>query len=57
MLTAECFKSRLERGLSFIEFNYMLMQSYDFLKLFRDYGCIMQLGGDDQWSNIIGESS
>ena len=54
MLTAECFKSRLERGLSFIEFNYMLMQSYDFLKLFRDYGCIMQLGGDDQWSNIIG---
>jgi tyrosyl-tRNA synthetase len=54
MLAAECFKSRLERGLSFIEFNYMLMQSYDFLKLFRDYGCIMQLGGDDQWSNIIG---
>ena len=53
MLAAECFKSRLERGLSFIEFNYML-QSYDFLKLFRDYGCIMQLGGDDQWSNIIG---
>jgi tyrosyl-tRNA synthetase len=53
MLTAECFKSRLERGLSFIEFNYMLMQSYDFLKLFRDYKCIMQLGGDDQWANII----
>ncbi|NLP13249.1 MAG: tyrosine--tRNA ligase [Clostridium sp.] len=54
MLTAECFKSRLEKGLSFIEFNYMLMQSYDFLKLYRDHGCIMQLGGDDQWSNIIG---
>jgi len=53
MLTAECFKTRLERGLSFIEFNYMLMQSYDFLKLFRDYGCKLQLGGDDQWSNII----
>jgi len=54
MLTAECFKSRLERGLSFIEFNYMLMQSYDFLKLYKEYGCIMQLGGDDQWSNILG---
>ena len=54
MLAAECFKSRYERGLSFIEFNYMLMQSYDFLKLYRDYGCIMQLGGDDQWSNILG---
>jgi len=54
MLAAECFKSRLERGLSFIEFNYMLMQSYDFLKLYQDYGCIMQLGGDDQWSNILG---
>ncbi len=54
MLTAECFKSRLERGLSFIEFNYMLMQSYDFLKLYRDYGCKLELGGDDQWSNIIG---
>ncbi|HOQ00013.1 MAG TPA: tyrosine--tRNA ligase [Acetivibrio clariflavus] len=54
MLTAECFKTRLERGLSFIEFNYMLMQSYDFLKLFQDYGCILQLGGDDQWSNILG---
>jgi len=53
MLTAECFKSRLERGLSFLEFNYMLMQSYDFLHLNRTYGCIMQLGGDDQWSNII----
>ncbi|HOT70218.1 MAG TPA: tyrosine--tRNA ligase [Clostridia bacterium] len=53
MLTAECFKSRLEKGLSFIEFNYMLMQSYDFLLLRRKYGCILQLGGDDQWSNII----
>jgi tyrosyl-tRNA synthetase len=54
MLAAECFKSRLEKGLSFIEFNYMLMQSYDFLKLFQDYSCICQLGGDDQWSNILG---
>ncbi|MBZ4647365.1 MAG: tyrosyl-tRNA synthetase, partial [Clostridia bacterium] len=54
MLTAECFKSRLERGLSFIEFNYMLMQSYDFLKLFQKYNCTFQLGGDDQWSNILG---
>lgn len=54
MLAAECFKSRLEKGLSFIEFNYMLMQSYDFLKLYEDYGCQMELGGDDQWSNIIG---
>jgi tyrosyl-tRNA synthetase len=54
MLTAECFKSRLEgKGLSFIEFNYMLMQSYDFLELSRKYGCKMQLGGDDQWSNIL----
>ncbi|MGE5614423.1 MAG: tyrosine--tRNA ligase [Bacillota bacterium] len=53
MLTAECFKTRLERGLTFIEFNYMLMQSYDFLVLNRRYGCIMQLGGDDQWSNIL----
>jgi len=53
MLAAECFKSRMERGLSFIEFNYMLMQSYDFLKLFQEYGCVMQLGGDDQWSNIL----
>jgi len=54
MLTAECFKTRLERGLSFIEFNYMLMQSYDFLKLYQDYGCKLELGGDDQWSNILG---
>jgi tyrosyl-tRNA synthetase len=54
MLTAECFKTRLERGLSFIEFNYMLMQSYDFLKLNEDHGCEMELGGDDQWANILG---
>lgn len=54
MLTAECFKSRLEKGLSFLEFNYMLMQSYDFLHLNQTYDCKMQLGGDDQWSNILG---
>lgn len=54
MLTAECFKTRLEKGLSFLEFNYMLMQSYDFLELFRKYGCKVELGGDDQWSNILG---
>ncbi|WP_040196976.1 tyrosine--tRNA ligase [Candidatus Soleaferrea massiliensis] len=53
MLTAECFKSRLEKGLTFIEFNYMLMQSYDFLYLLQNYGCTLELGGDDQWSNII----
>ncbi len=53
MLTAECFKNRLEKGLSFLEFNYMLMQSYDFLELFRRYDCKLQLGGNDQWSNII----
>ncbi|SHK39448.1 tyrosyl-tRNA synthetase [Anaerobranca californiensis DSM 14826] len=53
MLTAECFKTRMEKGLSFLEFNYMLMQSYDFLELFRRYNCVLQLGGDDQWSNII----
>lgn len=53
MLTAECFKSRMEKGLSFLEFNYMLMQSYDFLHLFDKYGCILQCGGDDQWSNIL----
>ena len=53
MLTAECFKSRLEKGLSFLEFNYMLMQSYDFLVLFKENGCSLQLGGDDQWSNIL----
>jgi tyrosyl-tRNA synthetase len=56
MLTAECFKQRLEKGLSFLEFNYMLMQSYDFLELNRRYGCVMQLGGDDQWSNMIAGS-
>lgn len=54
MLAAECYKQRLERGLSFFELNYMIMQSYDFLYLRRNYNCIMQLGGDDQWSNIIG---
>lgn len=54
MLTFECFKSRMERGLSFLEFNYMLMQSYDFYRLHEDYGCVMELGGDDQWANIIG---
>ncbi|MCR1898967.1 tyrosine--tRNA ligase [Irregularibacter muris] len=53
MLTAECFKSRMEKGLSFIEFNYMLMQSYDFLELYRRENCKLQLGGNDQWSNII----
>ena len=53
MLTAECFKQRLERGLSFLEFNYMLMQGYDFLVLYRKYGCQLELGGDDQWSNIL----
>lgn len=53
MLTAECFKQRLERGLSFLEFNYMLMQGYDFLELNRRYGCVLELGGDDQWSNIL----
>ncbi len=54
MLAAECFKQRLEKGLSFLEFNYMLMQSYDFLMLSREYGCKLELGGDDQWSNILG---
>ena len=54
MLTAECFKTRLEKGLSFIEFNYMIMQSYDFYKLFNEENCVLELGGDDQWSNIIG---
>lgn len=54
MLRAECYKQRMERGLSFLEFNYMIMQSYDFLHLFREYNCIMQCGGDDQWSNILG---
>ena len=54
MLTAECFKQRLEKGLSFLEFNYMLMQGYDFLALSRKYNCKLELGGDDQWSNILG---
>ena len=54
MLTAECYKQRMEKGLSFLEFNYMIMQSYDFYKLFQDYGCNMQYGGDDQWSNMLG---
>lgn len=53
MLTAECFRQRLEKGLSFLEFNYMLMQAYDFLVLYREHGCRLQLGGDDQWSNIL----
>ncbi|NPV42851.1 MAG: tyrosine--tRNA ligase [Firmicutes bacterium] len=54
MLTAECYKGRLEKGLSFLEFNYMIMQSYDFLELYRKYNCKLQMGGNDQWSNIIG---
>ncbi len=54
MLSAECYKQRMERGLSFLEFNYMIMQSYDFYKLFQDYGCNLQFGGDDQWSNMLG---
>jgi tyrosyl-tRNA synthetase len=53
MLTAECFKSRMEKGLTFLEFNYMLMQGYDFLVLFQKYGCKLECGGDDQWSNIL----
>ena len=53
MLTAECYKQRLERGLTFLEFNYMIMQAYDFMELNRRYGCVLELGGDDQWSNII----
>ena len=53
MLTAECFRQRMEKGLSFLEFNYMIMQAYDFLELNRRHNCVMQLGGDDQWSNII----
>jgi tyrosyl-tRNA synthetase len=54
MLSAECYKSRMENGLTFLEFNYMIMQSYDFYRLFLDHGCKLQFGGDDQWSNIIG---
>ena len=53
MLTAECYKQRLERGLTFLEFNYMLMQGYDFLELFKRHGCRLQMGGDDQWSNML----
>ena len=54
MLRAECYKQRMEKGLSFLEFNYMIMQSYDFLELYRKYGCNLQFGGDDQWSNMLG---
>ena len=54
MLRAECYKQRMERGLSFLEFNYMIMQSYDFYHMFKEYNCVMQCGGDDQWSNILG---
>ena len=54
MLTAECYKQRMEKGLSFLEFNYMIMQSYDFYALYQKYGCNMQFGGDDQWSNMLG---
>ncbi len=53
MLTAECFKTRMEKGLSFLEFNYMPMQAYDFLYLFQNYGCVLECGGDDQWSNML----
>ena len=53
MLTAECYKQRLEKGLTFLEFNYMLMQAYDFLHLNREYNCVLELGGDDQWSNML----
>ncbi|MBQ7236970.1 MAG: tyrosine--tRNA ligase, partial [Clostridia bacterium] len=53
MLTAECFKQRMEKGLTFLEFNYMLMQGYDFLHLFKEYGCVLEVGGDDQWSNML----
>lgn len=54
MLTFECYKQRMERGLTFLEFNYMIMQSYDFYRLYQDYGCNMQFGGDDQWANMLG---
>ena len=53
MLTAECYKQRMERGLSFLEFNYMIMQAYDFYALYQKYGCNLQFGGDDQWSNML----
>lgn len=54
MLRAECYKNRMEKGLSFLEFNYMVMQSYDFYHLYKEYGCNIQLGGNDQWSNLLG---
>ena len=54
MLRAECYKQRMEKGLSFLEYNYMIMQSYDFYHMFKEYNCVMQCGGDDQWSNILG---
>ncbi len=54
MLTAECYKQRMEKGLSFLEFNYMLMQSYDFYMLDQKYGCNLEFGGNDQWSNMLG---
>ena len=54
MLRAECYKQRMEKGLSFLEFNYMIMQSYDFYHMFQTVGCNMQFGGDDQWSNMLG---
>lgn len=54
MLTAECYKQRMEKGLSFLEFNYMIMQSFDFYTLYQKYGCNLQFGGDDQWSNMLG---
>ena len=54
MLTAECYKQRMEKGLSFLEFNYMIMQAYDFYELFQNYGCNLEFGGDDQWSNMLG---
>ena len=53
MLTAECYKQRMEKGLTFLEFNYMIMQAYDFFRLYQDYGCNFQFGGDDQWSNML----
>ena len=54
MLSAECFKQRMEKGLSFLEFNYMILQSYDFYHLNKEHSCSVQLGGDDQWSNMLG---
>ena len=54
MLAAECYKQRMEKGLSFLEFNYMIMQSFDFYTLYQKYGCNMEFGGDDQWSNMLG---